>query len=225
MAIYAFSLTSLSRLKARLGISDTSYDTILTQLINEATDAIQGYCGRRFIESTYENELYDGGDGSRASLILMAYPVSSISAIGERSGTVTSPSWRTMSVDEYEAVDRQAAITSVRPAFISMTGIVRFGSRLFYGINNYRVSYVAGYKISWANEGDLTLHNLPLDLTSACEQLCAAMFNMRKNAGVGSESLGAHSVTWSDMLGSSADSLGTSAVAKTITRYRSLAAF
>lgn len=222
LAIYPFALTSLTRLKSRLGITDSSQDTVLTQLINECTDVIQGFCARRFIETTYENEAYDGGDGLRTSLMLNNFPVSSITRLQERAGTPDNPTWNDVSAANYEPVNGQPAIVGVRAAFVTLTGIIKTYFYLTYGVNNYRVSYVAGYKINFDNEGNLLLHNLPTDLTGACEQLCAAMYNIRKNAGVESESLGAHSVTWGDMLGGDAtsDKLGTSQAAKTIYRYK-----
>ena len=52
-SISAYALSSLAGVKRYLGISATTYDTLLTELINSITDKIERHCGRKFAASDY----------------------------------------------------------------------------------------------------------------------------------------------------------------------------
>lgn len=185
LSLVSHALSSLSRVKGRLEISVSTYDTVLTQLLNEATDFIEAKCGRRFKSTTYTNEIYDGGDGGIVDLILRHAPVTALSAFSYRTGTISTPVWTAMDADSYE-LDRSGR-----------TGIICIvEGYLPAGRNNIRVTYTAGYLIDFTTEGTPATHNLPGDLTSACEQLVCEMYNAKKSAGVKAESLGNASITW-----------------------------
>ena len=51
MATTAYALTSLQRVKDRLGLTSSGFDSLLERLINASTDLIESYCGRRFKET------------------------------------------------------------------------------------------------------------------------------------------------------------------------------
>lgn len=78
-------LVSLENMKSYLGINptDTTYDTFLTQQINVVSEAIEGYCGRRFKESSYTQTFYcdEQASNSPDKLVLFHYPITSITSI------------------------------------------------------------------------------------------------------------------------------------------------
>ena len=52
------ALTNLADVKESMGIaaSDTSYDNLIVRKINQVTRQIEGYCGRRFLDTSYKND-------------------------------------------------------------------------------------------------------------------------------------------------------------------------
>ena len=66
------ALTSLASIKRHLGISVTTHDTVLTELINIVSDKIEKYCNRRFKASDYVERL----DGDREQFFSVKnYPI------------------------------------------------------------------------------------------------------------------------------------------------------
>ena len=66
------ALVDLSTVKDRLGISDSSQDARLTDLIAEASSAIVAYVGRDLARQTYQESL---SGNNRARLSLARFPV------------------------------------------------------------------------------------------------------------------------------------------------------
>lgn len=129
----SYALTTKSRIKDRLQITSTSFDTLFDNLILAVTERIEKMCNRRFMVSTWTNELYDGSDPygtSRQALVLRNAPVWNITSIAFRSGLNSNPTWESQTVDEYDA-DMEA-------------GILYFDT-LPTGRRNVRVTYTAGY--------------------------------------------------------------------------------
>jgi hypothetical protein len=60
----ADAYTDLATLKAYLGISVSTYDLMLTQVLNSASRSIDNYCGRRFWVDTVAVPRLFTGDGS-----------------------------------------------------------------------------------------------------------------------------------------------------------------
>lgn len=190
MALVNHALTTLSRVKARLNISVTTFDTVLEELINAMTDWVENYCGRRFKETAYSNEVYDGGnlDGLKKRwLILKNAPVSgSLTSFQYMAGVPSTPYWTDFLRDDYD---------------INTTdGIIRMFNVLPNGFRNIRVSYTAGYKIDFANETDTAKHTLPFDLSALIERLTIREFKRREAVGKATESVGDGSITWRDGL-------------------------
>ena len=79
-------LVSLADMKTYLGESTADYDTFLTQQISIISEAIEGYCGRKFNEATYvetyylEDILSDNRDYPR-DLPVYHYPINSITDV------------------------------------------------------------------------------------------------------------------------------------------------
>jgi len=86
-----YRLTSLTNVNSFLGFTtgeDTARDTLLTNCIDRATDAIEKYCDRKFVSRNFRLERYDG-DGDNW-LFLKNRPVRSISQISIGSKTALS---------------------------------------------------------------------------------------------------------------------------------------
>lgn len=182
MALIDKALTTLERVKTKLEIGTTDYDTTLELIINEVSNYVEIFCKRKFLAQDY-TELYNGND-IRQALFLRQLPVNSITSFQYRSGAVSNPVWVDIDADSYEQDELLDALTIYTP--------------LPSGRNNIKVVYNAGYKIDFANITNESLHNLPLDLTMACESLVAKAFNMRKSQGKASESFEGANIDWNE---------------------------
>ena len=75
----SYALTSITNVKSYLGITASTYDTILTSLVNQVSDAIETYCGRKFKSRAYTMERQDGMGSN--FLMVENYPIVSIERI------------------------------------------------------------------------------------------------------------------------------------------------
>lgn len=201
-----YALTTPERIKQILVIpeSNTGWDTVLGTMVAECTEYIETTCNREFASrtgdetlNTYNLEVYDGGRDYSEFLVLRQAPVSqlpdpldphgSVSLFQFRSGSPQNPVWTDMPLTNWE-LHRNGT-----------TGLIRVYGGLYQGTNNLRVTYVAGYKINWANQYDRTKHTLPLDLTALCERMVIKMFKRRESYGKISEAAGEGvSTNWRD---------------------------
>lgn len=127
------AITSKARVKDRLGITSTAFDTVLDRLILATTARIEAMCNRKFMQATYTNELYDGASisGARGSILIVKNaPILSISSVQYKTGLNSNPTWYSYDADDYD-VDLTA-------------GLLYFG-RLPAGRQNIRLTYTAGY--------------------------------------------------------------------------------
>jgi hypothetical protein len=72
-------LTTVERFKLYMGITTSDDDTLIGQLITRSTNAIQIFCNRDFVDTTYR-EFYDG-DGQN-ELTLHEFPVIAVTMLG-----------------------------------------------------------------------------------------------------------------------------------------------
>ncbi|MCR2833481.1 hypothetical protein [Parerythrobacter lacustris] len=132
--MYGDALTTKERIKDRLQITATSFDTVLDRLILSVTARIEQMCGRRFIQGTYTHELHDGSDSygtRRTFLIVKNAPVQTVSALQYNAGSNSSPNWLAVNEDYYHT-DRDA-------------GIIYVPGGLPRGFQNVRVTYTGGF--------------------------------------------------------------------------------
>jgi uncharacterized phiE125 gp8 family phage protein len=124
MTLASNALTTLEAVKAYLKIdaSDTTDDTLLEDLINAASNAIENYCKRRFKEQIYTDEEYDG-NGIKY-LQLKQYPVISVDSVTVDDTVLTT--------DEYKVRKSNGTL-------------IRVGSVWPKGDINVLVTYTAGY--------------------------------------------------------------------------------
>ncbi len=182
---YSYALTTKDRVKDKLGITVSSFDTQLNRLINAATDRIEGLCGsRRFKSTTYTQEVYSGVARNMRHLMLKQAPVTALSALQYRAGTPSNPSWTDFIADQYELLEDGAS------------AIVRIYGDAVYGTNSMRATYTAGYLIDWANFGDPTKHNLPADLSELADRMVIKAWRRRESIGKTTEGFQGATVTW-----------------------------
>lgn len=185
-----FALTSLDRVKDKLGIdiSKTSNDAVLKRIINSVTGYIEKQCDRRFLETTYSNEVYCVKNKGLDILCLKNAPVTTLTSFQYRQGEISSPTWTNYNANDYELIGDGSS------------GMIKVYSYLVTGINTVRASYTAGYKISFKDMGDETKHNLPPDISELCEKLVIKFFQRKQHPGKSSESFNGNSITWSKEL-------------------------
>lgn len=189
----AYDLTTAASVKTYLDISASTWDSLLATLVTSCSVWIENYCGgRRFKNSgTDVTEILDGDPeffGSKV-LFLKNYPIISVTSISYATGTLGSPNWNVYDSANYYVKN-------------AGTGEVWFDS-LPSGRQNIRVIYQGGYD------------SVPEDLSLACTQLVARIFNKRKSEGVSNESVGGASVMWDREL--------SVEMRKTLNRYRNYA--
>lgn len=196
--ILTYALTTKDKVKDYCGIpsTDTTTDDVITQLINQATGFIESFCGgRRFLSTTYTDELYDSMGGRSqiggSIIFLQQMPITALTAVKYRAGTTTTPNWVTYDANGYLLYGKE--------------GYVKFYSVLPEISLGLSFTYTAGYLIDFANETDITKHTLPFDLTQVCTQMVAEQMNIRKSRGIKTESTEGQSITYFDRSGSNMD--------------------
>lgn len=182
MAVADHAWTSLSDTKEFLGISASTHDTLLENLIDSATDFLEKRLGGRRIVipgSDYQ-EIYDGNTDqfSRNYLTLDHWPVTIFTSVEYDSGTPSSPSWNAYDADTYERYDNQ--------------GQLYFYGGLLRGRRKIRVTYSAGLAANTAA--------VPTDLRLACQKLVGKEFQKRKAQGETRETVGTAEIVWDNHL-------------------------
>lgn len=132
--MYGDALTTIARVKERLGISVAGFDDVLERMILSVTARIEQMTGRRFIQGTYTHELHDGSDvfgTPRKFLVLKNAPVQTLSALQYNAGTNSAPSWADIDEDLYD-VDLPA-------------GLIHVPGGLPRGMQNIRATYTGGF--------------------------------------------------------------------------------
>lgn len=170
--IYSYALCSLSDVKETLGITSSTYDNLLIRKINQATDMIERYCGgRRFAETTYTEEGYDGS--GIQSIILKQRPITSFTSLEVRNGIENTDSW--------DAIDSELYFVDNPSATIDLL----FTARRYP--KHYRVTYDAGYT------------TIPADLQEACVTLAAHLYeNSATGSGVKKKKEGQREIEYFD---------------------------
>lgn len=146
-ALLSYALTNKADVKESLGIasSDTSKDNLIIRKINQATRAIEAYCGRRFAATVYSNVVYSASQTDE--LVLRQRPVLSFTSLEIRDSGLNYDTWETVD-DHLYFVDDNAGVINLM-----------FNARGRW--DRYRVSYTAGYT------------DIPEDLAEACVSLAA----------------------------------------------------
>ena len=177
-------LTTLNRTKDFLGITGSTYDTVLSILITSATDFIESEVGgRRFKLTTYTQETYDGS--GTEYLNLKNWPVS------------TTADLTLQYRETFENRDQWSSETSKNFKIDYNNGQLIYvnGGKFLDVPLHYRVTYTAGLDY---NNTTIFLSDIGYgDLEYACWILVRDYFNKRGKSGdMQSESIGNYSVTF-----------------------------
>jgi hypothetical protein len=189
MAVVSYALTIADRLADYLDISSpTAAQTALMEtLINQATDFIEGYTGRRFKKTAYTNELYDGT--ATNMLNLKNYPVISTETftLEYRDSADFEDRW-----DAFDSEDFQVEYSA---------GIIYLikGNKFRATRQHYRATYTAGYDYDNVTTFASTVGIG--DLEFACWRLASYVWNsVGADPAIESESIGDYSVKFNKAL-------------------------
>lgn len=146
-----YALTSVADVKESLGISsgDTSKNNLIIRKINQATEMIEHYIGRRLKLTTYTDELYDGTHTDQ--LVLKQRPVTEVISLKARSTVTNDNNFDTIDAENY-FVDEDA-------------GIINAISSFYGWYERWSVTYSAGYA------------TIPADIQEAAATLAAHLVN------------------------------------------------
>lgn len=145
--LLSFALTTLADVKESLGIDagNTSKDNLIIRKINQATKMIENYCNRRFKETTYTQEEYNGQLIDQ--FVLRQAPITAFSILQVRDTSLNTNDWTTIDTQQYFRDDNAGILNAIAS---------------FYGRwNRWRVTYTAGYA------------TIPEDVAEACATLAA----------------------------------------------------
>lgn len=121
-------LTTLQRVKYYLQIdfSNTEHDWILQELIEDATDSIEAYCGRKFAKNIYTEEV-KGAE----TLWVKNTPILDILELVDESG------------NDIECRFTPDKVLIKKPKTVSLTGGVRLNEPAYL---SYTITYEGGYE-------------------------------------------------------------------------------
>ena len=180
------ALTTTANVKAYLGITVTTYDTLIDRLVLAAQNQVEMFTNRKWDTATF-TEYHDGNN--QDTIVLKNTPIQSITSIGLRKD---NDEWTTIAATGYD--------------FDAGTGVVQLlnSSRVLWelgydpqhwrgfgkGLKSVQAVYVAGYD------------TIPAGLEQATIELVSSMFGsdeevrQAKANGLLSESLGYQSRTF-----------------------------
>lgn len=191
MTLGSTALTTLSTVKARLGITDSSSDTLLEALINAASEAIVNYCGRSL---HYEADLeeYVKGYGTNR-LQLSRGPIWSIDSIFAGESELDADGYEVRGRDKYAGLVYRpqgwpwTARLSRTVAQNPVPGTER---------EDYLVTYAAGFQTP-SQSPVVGVDALPQAIQEACIMATTALYGrVGSDPNVQSESLLSYSVTY-----------------------------
>jgi len=163
--------TELATVKREMDVSpdDPAEDKQLFDLIQQATDFIVRYTGRRFVKQSYTETV---GSRGTPNIVLQNVPVVSITGVEYRGSTVSSTS--------YEIEDADAGIVFNKVGWTD-TQVKRLGIGLTptrFRHKDWSISYQAGYVAPGSTDGARTL---PHDVERACIDLVKMWYYQRSD--------------------------------------------
>lgn len=164
-------LTKLATVKAAMGITASTYDTLLGDLIAAASDFAVRYCGREFAKQTVKESI--AGKGLPDAMISLT-PIVEIEKIELDDAEM----------DGWTILDREAGFIQRRGSFTSTNlpnpTITPHPSN--YYEKRWHVTYTGGYVLpGWTGDG--VVRNLPYDLERAIIAMIKSQF-AKDSAGI-----------------------------------------
>lgn len=186
MAIVSYGLSTVARFKTFIGKTTNEDDSLIELLINIVSDYVEKYCDRRFKQTTYTDQYYDGTGINK--MFLRQYPVDETTGvtIDERSSDFNDTSWDQLDSSLFH-VDWNAGVVEL------------VGARFAEVPKKYRIDYKAGYNFDNVTPGT-TLQAVGIgDLELAVWMMVNNIYQNRKSTtGIKSESIGNYSVSYGD---------------------------
>ena len=165
------ALTTVASVKAFMGLTGTSADAVLAELITQLSAQVDNFCQRTLGRADHSHWI-DGSGGTR--LLLTEWPVVAVSLV--QVNGVSIPAAADPVSQGYRFFD--AGELLLNPG----------GQRFTRGQRNVRVDFTAGY----------TDNQVPADLALACNRMVANMYRARDWTGYVSKSLAGETVTFRD---------------------------
>lgn len=175
-------LTSVDKLKLILGISDNSQDSLLEEMIKQASDLIETYTGRVFAEEEVVESL--PGKGT-PDILLSRTPIINVTSV--KFDTTETPGW--------VILDKDAGIIQRRDGWLNtnLSWATISPHESSYYENRWHFTYTGGYKLPSAG----AQRNLPYDLERACIEISKTYHEQAQMDGtLESYKIGDTSVKW-----------------------------
>ncbi len=171
--LQTYALTTVADVKESLGIASSNhdFDNLIIRKINQATGMIERFCGRRFKQTTYTDQIYNGTNGDQ--LVLKQRPVVGDVVLKARDTSLNQADFTTVDT-ELVYVDAESGVLDLLFRAVGKWG-------------RYAVTYTAGYNV------------IPDDLAEACVSLTAFLVNNANsdNVNVKSKQEGQRKVDYS----------------------------
>lgn len=172
-------MCTLAELKAELGITDTTDDTALTELIKGLQGRFEGYCSRRFERSVGVTALFDGGT---KYICLPRWPVESVASVKiDADGDFTSPDETLTENDDFYLKKER--------------GILAFAGDLWpEGVDHIQVVWTGGF-VAAGTTVQSGQYEMPYDLRRALFMQAGFEWRNRRSLGAASVSSNGQSMT------------------------------
>lgn len=202
----SYGLTTKEAVKAVLGISGSDQDTLIDDMIKQASDFAISYCGRTFAKEEVRETLPGKG---LPDIILSLTPILEMTTVKFRGGTnLTAPT-------NYKIKDAKIGILQMPQGWTSSEYAWNTISPhpSSYAADDWEFVYWGGYVLPGWNESDEGPRTLPYDLERAIIEMTKSYYLNRKTDGLTgnmkSYKIGDTSVTW-DVSGSNSAAEGNS---------------
>lgn len=186
------ALVTNTQIKDFVGISASTWDTLLTAVSARAQAIVDRYCNRTLETATFTEDISGMG---MPYLIVRNTPVTTLTSVSSldrnTDGTETATA---IDVGSYRFDAETGCISLINGRGIWRDDDGYFAAaprsvlspRFVPGFKNYRVVYVAGY----------STNTIPADITDAIIQIAVELFKMRQiNPGMAAEAIGGPSYT------------------------------
>lgn len=184
MAVKSFVWSTVAELKVYLGIpsSNTDFDAVLEDLLNQAARKIENALGRIIKDSGSDiTEIQDGDPEDEGQYMIQVknFPINSFTSLAFNNGTPSTPNWVVESADNYERDDELGILYLARD-------YSPFNRPIPRGRQNVRILYQGGYADA----------DIPDDLILALHMQAAKLYEKRKSQGMVAESVAGTSISW-----------------------------
>ena len=184
------------RQKIVVDTSPYQYDSLLIQLINEVTDFINTRTGdRNFLKTEYVEETYTNINFYNQLVFLKQAPIREVKELWYGTGVQLLENWipyQSQNWNYFNGINDGKNLSKLNAIRVDFS----FANR----VRNFKITYTAGYDISWSNVGNTTLHNLPLELSGVAERLVIRHFVRRDLGDLKSNAVQGASLTYESEL-------------------------